>query len=46
MWVLARDSGGEKERSRFRHVLQVGSTELTDHLEVRREGKGKNVRDS
>lgn len=46
MWVLTRDSGDEKERYRFRHVLQVGSTVLTDHLEIRREGKGKNVRDS
>lgn len=46
MWVLTRDSVGEKERARFKHVLQVGSTVLTDHLEVGREGKGKNVRDS
>lgn len=39
-------SGDEKERYRFRHVLQVESTVFISLLEARREGKDKNVSDS
>lgn len=39
-------SGDEMERERLRHTLKVDSAVLIDQLQVRREGKDKNVRDS
>ena len=38
--------GDETERERLRHTLKVDSAVLIDQLQVGREGKDKNVRDS